>query len=364
MINLSVKNPVMVNLTMIIVIIIGAWKIFIIPKETIPAIDIGKFRITVSYPGVSAEEIESLVVDKIEKKLSSLSELEKISSKCHEGGAYITLDLIDNINIDNFFNKVSKIIDTTEDLPNDLKRPVLKNININEVEPVCKLAVSGNYSGHNLNKIAEEIKADLTKFKNISKTEIVGSKIREIHIKLDKNRINNHELTIKEIEESVKKNNISFPVGVLKNNSSETIIKAESGYTGIENLLNLPVKKTEDKIIYLKNIAEITYSYKKNSPITRLDSQPCIYLNIYQSLDANIVKVVNDVKSFIKAGAGKKYDIKLMIIDDRSGEVKNNITALSYSALAGVLLVFISLYFFLGFNNAVLAALEYLLHLC
>ena len=69
----SVNNSVLINMAVIVIFIIGIYTIVVIPKEASPAVDFGSASIVVNYPGVSPDEIEYLIVKKIEDQLKNLT---------------------------------------------------------------------------------------------------------------------------------------------------------------------------------------------------------------------------------------------------------------------------------------------------
>ena len=75
----SVSNPVLVNMVMVIIFILGIFYIYDTPKESMPQVEWGRFIITVAYPGVAPDEIETLIIREIEDELSDMTDVDYIN---------------------------------------------------------------------------------------------------------------------------------------------------------------------------------------------------------------------------------------------------------------------------------------------
>lgn len=355
---LSVKNPVLVNMVMVIIMILGVYQTMTMPKEAMPAVDMGKFVITISYPGVSSEEIESLIVDKIEEELSDITEIDYIQSTAYEGRATIMVNLNADADIDDAWDEVSKELDKVKDLPEDATDPYMQNISTKEMKSVCTIAIEGDYTPYNMKKIVEDIKDDLININYISKIELKGAKEREIHIKLDRTKAENYGILFSDVENSIKAANIKLPGGTLKSGAADILLKTDAEFDEVAKIAYLPIKNDgKGGLLRIKDVADVTDTYHETNVITRLDGSESINLYVYQSLDGNIVDIIAAIRKYLDTVPERFADVNVKIINDESIKVSNNINTLSSSAVLGMILVFISLLVFLGWRNAVLAAM-------
>ena len=87
----SIRQPVMVNLFMILIIIAGLFAFNSISKEEFPEITLNAVSIVTTYPGVSPEEIEELITKPIEEEVADVEDIDNISSFSSEGRSLITV---------------------------------------------------------------------------------------------------------------------------------------------------------------------------------------------------------------------------------------------------------------------------------
>src|SRR5690554_3388724 len=116
---ISVKNPVFVNLVVILIFVIGIFSMIMLPKEEMPQVDFGSAVIIILYPGVSPEEIEQLIIEKIENQIANLDGIDYIRSRAEEGRATVRVVFDPKIDPDDAFDDLVAELGKITDLPSD-----------------------------------------------------------------------------------------------------------------------------------------------------------------------------------------------------------------------------------------------------
>jgi len=355
----SVNNPVLINMVMVIITILGIYYSFVIPKEAMPQISMGKFVITVAYPGVAPDEIENLIIDKIEDELSDITDIDYISSTAYEGRAVVTVNLQTGVDVDKAWSDVSRELDKVRDLPDDATDPAMMNISTKELKTACTIAIEGDsYTPDALKRIADKIKDEVGRIKYISKVELKGTKVREIQVVVDKNRLDSYNLSFTDIENAIKARNMNLPGGTVKAGKSEILVRTIGELDAVDQLNYIILKSSDNgSVVRIKDVAEIRDDYEESNILTRLDGKNSVNLYVYQNAEGNILSVMDEIESFVKTIPKKYTDIQAKVVNDGSIEVRSNISTLTSSAIFGIILVFFTLYFFIGWRNAIFAAM-------
>jgi len=355
----SVNNPVLINMVMVIITILGIYYTFTIPKEAMPQIVMGKFVITVAYPGVAPDEIETLIVDKIEDELSDITDIDYISSTAYEGRAVITVNLQTNADVDKAWSDVSRELDKVKDLPDDATDPAMLNISMKELKTACTIAIEGDsYTPDALKKIAEKVKEEVGRIEHVSKVELKGAKNREIQVVIDKTRMEFYNLSFTDIENAIKSRNMNLPGGTVKAGKSEVLVRTIGELEDIDQLKYIIVRSSENgSVVRIKDVAEIKDTYEETNTLTRLDGKNSVNLYVYQNSEGNILSVMDEIEQYVQTIPQKYTDIQAKVVNDGSIEVRTNISTLASSAVFGIILVFFTLYFFIGWRNAIFAAM-------
>lgn len=353
----SVKNSVLVNMIVVIIFIAGIYTANTIPKEEMPAIDFGSFVIVVAYPGVSPEQIESLIIDKIEKEIYDVENIDYISSDASEGKAVIFVQMEPDADIEQAWTDVNTELDKVRDLPDDATDPIIIKLNMREVNPICTISLSGEFSPLTMKDIAEDLQDDILQIDYISKVDVTGKAEREILIECDRDKLEAYGITLDEISGMIKSRNISFPAGTVKEGMSEFIATTTGEYNNTEEIAVTPIRTDiKGDIIRLNRVAAVKDTLQEMNVYSRLNGKTGVFLYVYKKADGNIIDVIEVVKDKIGDYRDRISGLDIALRNDGSINVKRSLNALSTNALLGVVLVFLTLWLFIGWRNALLAA--------
>ena len=353
----SVDNPILVNMLMIIVFIFGFITIYEIPKEEMPGIEFGAFNVTVTYPGVSPEEIEMNVVNKIEKQIQRMDGIDYISSTSQEGMATIFVQMEADADMERAWSDINAELDKVNDLPENANDPIVTEIKMREFNSICSVVISGNKDDNTLREISDDFEDDLLKIPFISKVEISGTRDRQFWIEVDNDRLNQLGITYNEIANIVAQTNANTPAGELDVGSSQYLVRTMGEYSSIEDLANQKVRMNSDgSAIRIKDFAQVLDILKDSETIGKLNRVQGINVSVFMKGEGNIITVIEDIKDLAQKYQDDIAGIRLDVRNDGSIRVKNSISTLSTNALLGIVLVFVVLFIFLGFKNALYAA--------
>ena len=187
----AIDNKTSIYVLAFLISILGLMNYILIPKEQFPQVIIPYIVVNTPYPGTSPEDIENLVTRPIEKQLTSLGDVKKITSNSVPDFSSIIVEFDPKISIPDAKQRVRDAVDKSKtDLPNDLPdQPQVLDIDISEF-PVMYINISGNYSLDKLKKFADIAQDKIEGVKEITRVDIVGALEREIQIEADIFKIN------------------------------------------------------------------------------------------------------------------------------------------------------------------------------
>ena len=195
----SVKNPTLINMIMIIVFVAGIYTMITMPKEEMPAVNMGRFIINVAYRGVTPSEIETLIINKIEDEISDVDDIDYIESTAKEGVATIMVIMESDADLEQAWNDINTELDKVNDLPSEADDPMVIELNMREVNEICSLVLAGDFTDNALREIAEDLEDVILDVEHVSKVELAGTREREIWIEanpvlLDQNYIDVNDI--------------------------------------------------------------------------------------------------------------------------------------------------------------------------
>ena len=354
----SVNNSALINIIMIMVFIWGIYQMVIMPKEEMPAVEFGMIVISVAYPGVSPSEMEQFVLNEIEEEISDVDGIDYIESEAQEGLCSIRVRFEPDADIDKAWNDLNAEMDKVNNLPEDATDPMIMRINMREVNEICDVSLGGDFSANAMREIAENLKDGLMDVPYLSKVSINGTQDREIWIEGDMTKLEHYGITLDDISSVIQSANMNVPGGKIDFGRVEFILRTVGEFGNIHEIENLIIRMDSDgKGIKIRDVAAVKDTLKEQDIISKLNGKKSVSLYLYQDAEGNIMEVMENVHEYVEEFKKTVPGLEASIRNDGSIPVRNSINTLGSSALIGISLVFIILMVFIGWRNAIFAAL-------
>lgn len=384
---LAVNRPVTTIMCVLGVIIMGFISLTKLPRELLPSLVYPQITVITSYENATPEEIERQVTKIIEETVGTVSNLKSVNSISREGLSMVIAEFNWGTNMDLASMDVREKIDLIKErLPRDTQDPIVMKFNPFEM-PVMTLLISEKSVSANpetlykMREVARKvIKTSIEKIEGVASVEIKGGREREILVEVDQGRLQASGVSLLDVVNILKNANLAYPAGTIKKRFYEYLIRTMGEFENIEDIKNTPLKlqyykekqeqymdmqRAREKerpkgMILLKNIAEVSDTFKKQESIFRQNDKESISISIKKQSGSNIVKVVERIRKSLEELDHKlpdSYNVK--IIYDQSEYIEKSIWGVAVSALMGGLLAFLVLYLFLkNIQNALIVTLS------
>lgn len=355
---IALKYSILVNMITLAVLIFGVIAMVSLPREEFPAVDFGSTIVTVVYPGVSPSEIEQLVLRKLEVGLGDLEDLDYLASYAEEGIAFVRVVFTSKVSSEEAYDRVNREVSKITDLPSDARDPIIIRLNMREVNPIAQVVVSGEqFDALSLRDVAENLKDGLLQVADVSKVEMIGARERQVWVDVDQARLDAYGLTLSDLSTAISTRNLNIPGGQARFGKMEFIVRTLGEFDSTEQLASLIVQSdASGGAIRLGDVAAIRDTLEKPQTKARLNGTESISIYLYKKGEGNIISIMKEVRAYIDQFKSGIPGLNISVRNDGSIDVRNGINALSKSAFIGILLVFIALFFFLGWRNALLAS--------
>jgi len=291
--NISIKRPTLVIVIFTIIIFLGFSSYKELNYELLPKFTSPVFTVITIYPGASPSEVENSVTIDLEDVLSSLENIDNIRSISQEAVSMIVVELNQKANIDLALQNAQQKLNTASNiLPKECKQPILSKISANDF-PIIYFGVTSNLSGTEFYDIIKyKIKPVLNSVEGVAQVNLIGGAEREIKININKDKLEYYNISILQVLQAVQSSNSDFPIGKLKDQSEQLVIRLGAKFEDVEALKNLVITKTADgSLIKLKELAEIIDSEKDPKNLNRINGEPSVGITIQKQGDANAVLV-------------------------------------------------------------------------
>lgn len=356
--DVSIDNRTSVFILIFIIIITGISSYVNLPREAAPDVQIPLVIVSTPYFGVSPEDIESLITQPIEKEINAISEVKEITSSSFEGYSIVRVEFESGYNIDDALQKVRDKVNKAEaELPDDVEKPEIIEINFSEF-PILTYNISGSVGLVKLKDIADDMKEDIENVEGVLDVKISGGLEREVKVDVDLDNLIHYNIRFNDVIDAISQENRTIPGGLIDVNSSSFLVRIPGEFDEPFVIEDLIVKLEEGRPIYVKDVADVDYSFEERNTYARLNRIDCVTVNVSKRLGANIIDIANNVKEIIK-----DYDdnlpstVDFTITVDQSKDIKRSVRNLENNIFSGLVLVLLVLFTLLGLRNAFFVAI-------
>lgn len=336
-----------------LVAIMGTISYLTIPKESFPNITVPNIFVVTLYPGVSPEDMESLVTRKLEDELGNISEIKEMTSTSTEGYSSVVLEFDTGIDIEEALQKVREKVDLAKaELPEDAEEPLVQEVNLSEF-PIMQINLSGDYDLEILKDIAEDLQDKIEAIPTVLGVDLTGGLEREVQVDVDLAKLKYYNLSFGDIIGAISAENVTIPGGDISVGTKSFLLRVPGQYQETAPIEDVVLKVNEGKPIYLRDIANVTFGFKERETYSTLDESPVITLGVKKRTGENILETYDRVSAILDdALPTLPPTTTYKITNDQSKDVKNMVSSLENNIISGLILVIGVLLFFLGVRNA------------
>ncbi len=299
---ISIKRPVLASMMSLGLILFGVIGLTRLPVRELPDIDPPIVNITTVYPGASASVVEAQVSEVLEESLASIEGIRTLTSESRQQVSSITIEFDLSRSIDvaaqDVRDRVSRVRGR---LPDDIEEPIVAKQDAN-AQPVLWIALySERYSTLELTNIAENtIKDRLQTVSGVSSVIFGGAKRFAIRIWLDAQKMAARGITVLDVDQALKKQNVELPSGLIESWERVLSIETRGELKTPEEYNNLVIKQDGSTFIRLSDIGHAVIGVEDEKAIARFNSKPCVGIGVIRQSKANTIEVTKNVKKEIE----------------------------------------------------------------
>ena len=356
----AIGNKTTIYMAMVLVLFLGASAYNSMPRENFPEIKETKIYISSVYPGNTAEDIEKLITDPLEDKLKTVSNVVEITSTSQEDYSMVIVEFDEGISVDKAKQKVKDEIDTqtsNEDWPtfNGAKvEPNIFELSISEEMPILNINISGDYPIEKLKEFAEYLQDEIENLEEIKQVDIRGAQEKEVEVAVDIYKMMASSVSFTDIQGAISNGNTTMSAGNFKASGQRRTIRILGEIESPKELENFVVKSENGNIVYLKDVATVSFKEKDRTTFAREYGNQVVMLDVKKRSGKNMVAAAEKIENIVAKTQGNVFpsNLKVNITNDQSSKTIGQVDDLVNNIIFGIILVVTVLMFFLGFKNA------------
>lgn len=336
-----IKRPIFATMIIMAMVVLGVFSFIRLGVDLFPKIDFPIVSVRTDLLGASPEEIETEVSKKIEESINTISGLDELQSFSFEGRSMIwaqfVLEKDSDVAAQDVRDRVNRVIN---DLPEGTKQPVVEKFDFSG-SPIVQIAVSGDMPIRDLTRIARKrVKEILETVDGVGDIKMIGSREREIHIRVDPAKLAGYGLSIFDIQTALAKQNIELPGGYLTEEPREIVVRTMGKIVDSKDFGAIPIDTFGTTPVLIRDIADVEDTDEVMRSFSRFDDRPCINISIRKQSDANTVDVAKNVAAKLdEIRPTLPPNMKAEIVQDQSIFIMAAVHSLEEDLVLGAILV-------------------------
>ncbi len=346
---LALRYPVSTFLIALTIGILGLVSFQQLPIDLLPRITIPVITAVTNYSGAGPLDMEQTVTTYIERSISSVNDVNYVQSSTREGTSQVRVNFNWDANLDvGLVDIIQRVNRTTSQLPTGVSPPFVLRFDITSM-PVCNIAVSAEgMDERDLYDLAYNvIEPQIEHLPGVASAQVSGGRIREIQVKIDRNRLQALQLPVQSVLTAIANANLIIPSGNLKTGQFDYSLKTESRFDVVGPMQNIVIKSIDGVPIRIKDIASVEDSYQEQTQFVRINGKPGLTLRVQKLANANTVDVVDNVRRALPQLDGVPEKVQLTLSSDQSQYIRHTISGLKQEALLGAILAMAVILLFL-----------------
>ncbi len=352
------RNKTLINMILIFILIIGVVSAFKIKQEVFPTTSLDMMIVKAIYPGASPKDVELNALIPIEDKLKGISGIDSYDSIAVENGAnviiYIDSDVSDTQKVK---DEITRQLNQISSFPSDMEDLIIVDANPKLI-PVYTLGINikkgSKATRGDLYHFVDQLEDKLLKLDGVSSISKEGYAEPEIKIYVNPKKAGEQYISLNEVVNSIKAENVRATGGTLQSLSKNQTIVTIGEFENPLDVGKVIIRSSyEGKRVVINDIAKVKKGFKDMDVDVRVNRQPGVTLSIIKKESADIIKTTKAIKNYLKK-ARKHFpaDYQISLMHDMSLSIESLLKVVKSNAVIGFVLVFLFLMIFLDLKSA------------
>ena len=330
-----------------------------LPKEGEPDIEIPAIFVSVPFPGISAEDSETLLVKPMESELSDLDGLKTMSATAAEGYAGVALEFEFGWDKTKVLADIRSAMNNAQaQFPSGADQYSINEINFSEF-PIIIVNLTGQVPERTLLRVAKNLQDRIEEMDAVLEAGLAGQRDEMLEVVIDPLRLEAYNVTAGELIGVVTNNNLLIAAGEVETAQGTFAVKIPSSFDEPQDVYNLPVKTNGDRVITLGDLATIRLTFEDRIGTARFNGVNTVALQVVKRKGYNLIDTTALVKEVVAAERASwspelQSAIQVGTSNDQSRNVASMVSQLEGSVLTAIALVMIVVLATLGTRPALL----------
>jgi multidrug efflux pump len=346
-----ILRPIATSLLMAGLLIAGAIGFKQLPVSALPQVDYPTIQIVTFYPGASPDVMASAVTAPLERQFGQLPGLNQMTSNSSEGSSVITLQFALDLNIDVAEQEVQASINASGTyLPRDLPNPPIYS-KINPADaPILTLALTS--TSLPLSKVEDfadtRFAQKISQLPGVGLVSISGGQKPAVRIQVNPTTLSSYGLAMEDVRAAVAQSNVNQAKGTFDGSRQSYSIGANDQLLSSDQYRPLVIAYKNGAPVHLSDVATVSDDTENAKQAAWMNEVPAVILNIQRQPGANIIAVVDRVKTLLpQLKASLPSAVTVAILTDRTTTIRASVRDVEFELMLTIALVVMVIFLFL-----------------
>ena len=356
--DVSVRRPVFAAVISLILVIIGAMSVTSMSIREFPDFQWPVVSINTTYRGAAADIVERRVTQVIEDQIAGISGVSEMSSRSYDELSQITIEFSRDRDVDSAANDVrDRVSRVMASLPDEAEPPTVTKQDASAETTMWINVSSESRTVMEVSDYAERFLVDaFSVVDGVAMVRLSGSRRPAMRIWVDPKRLAARGLTVNDVEDALRRENVQIPSGRLESTAREFTLRTDTGFRVASDFEQLVLKRGRDNyLVRLGEVAQVELAPENVRSFSRTDGASGLSLAIVPQAQANVLEVNRSVARRIEElRPTLPADFSIGINLDMSIFIRESIVEVAKALSLALLLVLVVIYGFIGTLRATL----------
>ncbi|HJQ69060.1 MAG TPA: efflux RND transporter permease subunit [Blastocatellia bacterium] len=357
---ICVRRPVFATMLILAMTVVGAFSFFSLGVDRFPKIDLPVISVITANPGASPQEIETEITDRIEGTVNTVSGIDELRSTSVEGlsQVFITFQLEKDADVaaQEVRDKVDLIL---RDLPETAEPPIVQKLDP-DASPIVLYAISAPRSTIEVRDIVKrEVQERIESINGVGEVILYGGREREIHVDINPDRLRAYNLSVVDIANALRTQNMEMPGGRVEEGARELTVRTLGKIIEPERFNDIAIKTMQSYPVKIRDVGTVEDSGVEPRTAAALNGTTAVVVAVRKQSGTNTAAIATEVKNRmaeIQPLLPKDFTVKLT--RDQSEYINASLHAIQEHLVVGSLLAALVVFFFLvNLRSTVIAAI-------
>lgn len=338
---LAIKQPVFITMVLLAITLVGVLSYFNMGVALYPDISNPIVSVSVSFPGASPQDVETLVTKPLEQSLSTINGVDSLSSTSSEGSSNVMVSFLVGYDMQQGAEEVRERLDTVRrNLPEGAKDPIMRRFDPNTMPFLtAALTVSGNFSPIELRQMIEQVvEPRLSQIPGVAAATVSGYQVQDIGVGLSARRLKALHVTPTQVVAALKTQNVIIPSGSIASATEDIPLRTSAAFKNLDEIGNIVVAQYGTRVVRLKEISTIAPVIESATTLIRVNGKSAMVLELQSQSGSNVVQTAALAREELKSLSQDFPQLQFTVLNDNSTFIQESDRDVMLSLIIGALL--------------------------